>query len=626
MENLRYNISPCSPEEAADFIAKIDERKYIPRSTVKADDRSHYDRYSYTCNDLKVAVVYDTTAQVISITAPRENADELRSVFSPDFSKIVKRSTVPAQGQVPQPPQQPTSGYTPTGGTRSKVFVSPKHINNNRNVSGATVLVTAKGAEVWADEIFPPQRAKNMSGQQNRRPIDYSSQLQNRRSDNYMPEPPKPAAYYAPEQQSSNKQFYGDGMSVAAATSDGSVGRASRDNSGMNLSVGGATLRPNGVRRATISFGEEDDSKSKYDAQSTPIRSGTGLFADIGTNAQDQAKPGYTGSDTVVNTAPVKRGRGRPPKSAKPTPTEVSAPDNSLYPEPPPDRNNDQDYKNGYSVKNYSQSSLDGVLKSLRSVEKYKVSSDGTEFAGTPQEVKTYSVADDDGQKVVLRYAVGKKTIQLQGKRSELFGEVQSMVSRDTDYSSAMEDYVDGSSSAGGSSESKVSQVQARLKKRLPTAYEYLSEQSRIDFSYGVHDFEQASLSLLDYSVLLVPPYRGLERFVFDLQRAEGINVKMIGQAYDKDETGRYILKRGYQNRIGSIVYSEVMVSLYNEYFSRRNFFAHSDNTGGNASRSIEDRAVAKRIFDNLLNVVEYNARKLKEIGFTMNRDNKSQQ
>lgn len=518
MENLRYNISPCSPEEAAAFVAKIDERKYIPRSCVRADERSHYDRYSYICNDCKVAVVYDTTAQVISITGPRENADELRWVFAPDRNKIVKCSAVPAQGQAPLPPQ-PSYNVSPTGGTRSKVFVSPKIINTNANrkLGGGTVLVTAKGAEVWADEIFPPQRAKSMTNQQqNRRPVDNMWQAQNRRSDDYYTsEPTKQRNEYPPEQQSANKQFFGEEMNGAAATSDGTVGRSSNSGAGLNASVSGSTARPNGVRHATISFGDEDDGKSKYDSQSIPIRTGTGLFADISTSAQaQQVKSDLDNSDVSVNAAPVKRGRGRPPKSTTVTPPVVNAPDNSSNIEPPPEKSGD----------------------------------------------------------------------------------------------------------------SKVSHVQAKLKKRLPTAYEYLSEQSRIDFSYGVHSFEQASLSLLDYSVLLVPPYRGLERFVFDLQHAEGINVKMIGQAYDKDDTGRYILKRGYQQRIGSVVYGEVMVSLYNEYFSRRNFFAHSDNTDGNASRSIEDRAVAKRIFDNLLNVVEYNARKLKEIGFTMNRDNKSQQ
>ena len=129
-----------------------------------------------------------------------------------------------------------------------------------------------------------------------------------------------------------------------------------------------------------------------------------------------------------------------------------------------------------------------------------------------------------------------------------------------------------------------------------------------------------SDLKLSDYSVLLVPAFRGLERFIFDLQRAEGIRVKMIGQAFDKDDFGNYILKSGYTQRINSVIYAEVMVALYTEYFSRRNFFAHSDNTDGGESRSITDRAVAKRIFDNLLDLVEYNAKKLKGIGFSVDK------
>ena len=76
------------------------------------------------------------------------------------------------------------------------------------------------------------------------------------------------------------------------------------------------------------------------------------------------------------------------------------------------------------------------------------------------------------------------------------------------------------------------------------------------------------------------------------------------------------MLKSGYTQRIGSVVYAEVMVALYTEYFSQRNFFAHSDNSDDNVSRSITDRNTAKAIFDRLLAVVEYNAKKLKEIGF----------
>lgn len=426
MQNVRYNISPCSPEEAAAFIAKIDVNKYVPRSAVPASERSHYDRYSYLLGDSKVAVVYDTTAHVISITAPPSSADELLSIFSPDSTKTIKNSTVPAQGRQQIPTEMPDAPQ-PTKITRSKVFVPPKLID--RNIGGQTVIVTGRGAELWTDEIFPPQRAK-----------------------------PR----VAPE--------------IASGAND--VGRATRGGEGLNISLTGAGVRADGVRRATISFGDEETNQ-KPD-KPTPARSGTGLFADIATGIEAPVAP--------------ERRVGRPPKA-----------DN------------------------------------------------------TPEQ--------------------------------------------------------------DGDAKTKASQIQAKLKKRLPTAFEFLSEQARVYFSNGIHDFEQASLTLLDYSVLLVPPYKGLERFVFDLQRAEGINVKMIGQAFDKDEAGRYILKRGYQHRIGSVIYSEVMVALYSEYFSRRNFITHSDNTGGSEPRSISDRQEAKRIFDNLLNIVEYNAKKLKEIGFKMERD-----
>ncbi len=161
----------------------------------------------------------------------------------------------------------------------------------------------------------------------------------------------------------------------------------------------------------------------------------------------------------------------------------------------------------------------------------------------------------------------------------------------------------------------------AQLRRWLPTACDFLPEQARNDFSNGIHDFYQAKLQPKDYSGTLMLPYRGLEGFVVALQRAKGIKVKMIGQAFDKDDAGNYILKRCYTQRINSVIFDEVMVALYTEYFKMRNFIVHTDNAEGSASRSISDREVAKGIFDNILRVVEYNAKKLKEISFEMAQD-----
>lgn len=155
------------------------------------------------------------------------------------------------------------------------------------------------------------------------------------------------------------------------------------------------------------------------------------------------------------------------------------------------------------------------------------------------------------------------------------------------------------------------------LRKYLPTALRYLSEPSKIDLSNGLTDFNNVT-RLSDYSVLLMAPYRALEKLIYDLQQAENINVKMIGQAYEKDDEGHYRLKKGYLKRIGSVVYPEVMTALYTEYFSIRNFYTHSDNSAESQSRGISDKAEAQKILRNLLSVIEYNCKKLSEIGFTV--------
>lgn len=158
------------------------------------------------------------------------------------------------------------------------------------------------------------------------------------------------------------------------------------------------------------------------------------------------------------------------------------------------------------------------------------------------------------------------------------------------------------------------------LRKYLSVSLRYLSEASRIDLSNGLTDFANIS-RLSDYSVLLITPYRALEKLIYDLQQAEGINVKMIGQAYEKDEDGKYMLKKGYLKRINSVVYSEVMTSLYTEYYATRNFYTHSENAADSRSRGISDKAEAQKILGKLLSVIEYNCKKLSEIGFAIAED-----
>ena len=628
MGNVRYNISPCTPIEAQRFIEGIDQTKYISRGTVMAAENSFYDRYMFIRDGEHVTLVYDNRGKVLSISAPKSFADELLGAF-PQSGKQVKKSELPSHGSsqrqdtaAEDKTNAPTEIKATEGktGVRSRVYVTPQQADKMQGKSrksagshgaesaidaqtdaikkGVGMIVTKSGALVPTDEICPPDRKKKKSAVMitkngNEVPTDEiyppdRAKRKEKKDDGNSQQPTAPAVQYK------RTYSYGTGFieTPYVPKSEETVKppeKPTYDRSAGSVINAKSTKRVGKKKQTTISFGDEE-----YDVKPTATykpHSGTGVFSDI----SGTVKPA-TEQETV------KPRRGRPPKSKN----------------EPPDQKfgeiaSQTEGGGAYSIKNYPPEALVAAIKRIKSAGKYKVNT-STEFSGTAQEVKNYTVTDELAQKVYLRYATGKHTLSIQGKRSDLFGEIQSQVSRDSDYSSALEGYVENNAGSSG----KVDEVERRLLSKLPTATAFLSEQSKIDFSYGILDFNQTKLRLSDYSVLLVPPYRGLERFVFDLQRAEGIKVKMIGQAFDKDEAGNYILKTAYQKRIGSVVYAEVMVALYTEYFSRRNFFAHSDNTDGNASRSITDKAVAKKIFDNLLNVVEYNAKKLKEIGFSM--------
>lgn len=626
MDNIRYNVSPCTRERVRAFVDSIDKSVYELKSAVTADEHSHYDRYSLLCDVRgKVAIVFDTIANVVSITAPEARAEELLSGFAPAPDQTVKRSTVPAQ----------------KSSIRAKVFDLPKP----KTPPMTSVILTANGAEVSTDEVFPPQIPKNhdmiFTSAGKVMPTDeiYPPQIIKRGDKTDKQKQPPRSSHLRDEAKPFNdiakQSDVRNGKSLSAEQSKPDERRSGATNASITRNktairngesgkkqnnndderVGIAITTDTAGRRShktvNISFGDEETDARKPRIAPT---GGTGVFSPdkhIAQNTLPQVRNNSMPSVSSRLTATPAVQINPFSKSVRPT---AAAP--TMPPAVP-------EYKNGYSVKNYAPAALDDLLKRLSSRDGYKVIIEPVEAASTAKEVKTFTVTDSVSQKVVLRYATKKQTLQLQGKRCELFAELQAEVSGATDYSSALENYVEMDAvKSTVKPKTKVSAVQKELKKRLPTAIEFLSEQSMIDFSYGIHDFAQNNLAISDYSVLLVPPYRGLERFVIDLQRAEGIEVKMIGQAYEKDDNGNYILKRGYQRKIGSVVYGEVMVALYTEYFSHRNFFAHADNSNADLSRSIPDKTEAKKVLDNLLDLVEYNSKKLKEIGFSVDRNN----
>lgn len=281
---------------------------------------------------------------------------------------------------------------------------------------------------------------------------------------------------------------------------------------------------------------------------------------------------------------------------------------------------NTLEYKNGYSVKNCSKQDFDSMIKEIKKEKGVRVIAVNNTNVLNNIDCLDYDILDNKRQKVHIRYLPSKKSLTLQGKPSELFSSIQLIVSKDSDYKTAINSHI---KFAG--EESTASKEEKKLKKLIPHAFEFLSEQAKFDFTIGLIDINNPDIRLSDYSVLLVPPYRGLERLIFDIQTAENINVKMIGQAFEKTDTGQYCLKQGYQKKIQSIVFNESISALYTEYFNERNFLTHSDNSLlAVSSRALIDRIHATTKFEKLLNVIDYNCKKLKEIGFALDTGTKN--
>lgn len=264
--------------------------------------------------------------------------------------------------------------------------------------------------------------------------------------------------------------------------------------------------------------------------------------------------------------------------------------------------------KNDFALKKYTAERFEAAVESLKA-GKIRIKLKSRQGSGALR-VDVYEVSSGSA-KLTVCYMPEKKILQIQGKATDFSRKVQTLFSESVDYKSAVKAHIEQKQT-----DERTATVEKRLKKHLPVGCMYLSPQAKIDFSIGIVDLLTGNIVLSDYSSLLIPPYRGLERLIFDLEQAQGIKVKMIGQAYEKDERGEYCLKAVYRKRIGSIVFAEVMASLYTEYNSTRNFYVHS--AAGGQTKVINDKNQAVAIYENMLAVVEYNAKKLREIGFTL--------
>ena len=267
------------------------------------------------------------------------------------------------------------------------------------------------------------------------------------------------------------------------------------------------------------------------------------------------------------------------------------------------------------SFKKFTEERFGDVIARLKKRKEFKVAAPTVQDKGKQTETVTIVVASGN-QKLKLRFMPKKQVLQVQGKQESLFSEVRLVVSEESDFKSAVTAHAE-------SADKKASEFNRQLKKLMPTAVRYMSEQVKLDFTIGVIEILDSSSEHYDYSMLLLPPFRGLERFIFDIQRAQNVVVKMIGQAYEK-ENGEYVLKASYRRKINSVVYPEVLGALYREYFATRNFYTHSDAVGGE-NRVISTRKQAVEVFTHLCEVVEYNCRKLDEIRFSIAPPDKKQ-
>ena len=329
--------------------------------------------------------------------------------------------------------------------------------------------------------------------------------------------------------------------------------------------------------------------------------------------AKKKSKPQEGNKDAKAKKPALKQAENKPVAPVKAKPEKVNKADKAK-PQNQPEKSEayKQDVvatKGDFTLKKYSQERFDNVLGGLKQ-SKIKAKQKQAKGANNGETVQKFELSEGSS-KITVCFTADKGILQIQGKPSDLLSKAQTLFSEGGDFKTTVNAHIEQKQS-----QDKASDVERRLKKYLPTGVLYLSSQAKIDFSIGIIDLLSSDTVLSDYSSLLIPPYRGLEMLIFDLQKAQGIKVKMIGQAFEKTPTGEYTLKNSYRKRIGSVIFNEVMTALYVEYNSTRNFYVHS--ALGSGTKVISDKNQAKAIYEKMLSVVEYNAKKLKEIHFSI--------
>lgn len=536
-------------------------------------EKSHFDRYGLVKNNKRIVLVYDVKASILSITAADEQFAEVCSLWN-RFSKSGSANTKTSDDIHPK---QKLSANPAQNANKSGAVNKDTNGTERGNNGNKTAAVSSDRNKTASDK----NAKKGTSGQAS-----------------------------APGKGSAVSQ----GENVNAAGNDAAKAKSNAKNADKKIKTDkNKNNKSDKNRQDDLSQNAQSAApigKTKEDGVSDKTRQ-----SDSATKAPSATNQNTKSADNkqLVKQSETQKGKKQPAKQQETKkdkqPNKAKQISGKNQAESSADKSNEP-IKNDFSLKKYSAERFDYALQSLKNA-KIKYKSKGTQGSGAAR-VDVYEVSENKN-KLTVTFMPEKQILQIQGKANDFSRKIQTYFSEGGDYKSAVKAHIEQKQT-----DEKAADVEKRLKKYLPVGSTLLSPQAKIDFSIGIVDLLSGNIVLSDYSSLLIPPYRGLEKLIFDLEQAQGIKVKMVGQAYEKDENGAYVLKALYRKRIGSIVYAEVMAALYTEYNSTRNYYVHSGPQLQN--KVINDKNQAISIYENMLAVVEYNAKKLREIGFTLKK------
>ena len=561
MEPIRKTYK-IERRDFARFIDNINKDKtFVFKAHNPSDDNVMQDRYTFAKNNLRVSIVYETKAQTLIVTAPDNIMCDLDAILD---SKAGKDGNV--------------SKTAPDANNADNGIVGGDNKKSDSQGSGANRVKTG-GSRLIENTKSSQSNSSKVRNKSEKPKTKTTTQPSGTQSKTNMTQP-------TTQPKANTTQPTAQAKTKPAQTQPSSTQpKVNTTKPTAQTNAKSAQTQPNGTQSKVNTTQPTAQAKTKP-AQPTTQSTARGQKKTDKSGASGQTK---NGSGAVAS----KRTR-------KVTTAEKSATDGQTKGR----KDEKADKSSNFIITKVAPERENELVKKLKANKnmRYKLTTadDGT---------KVYSISSQK-ERAIIRYSGGN--LQLNGTRGDLFSELQLIMSQISDYKTAIKSHIRSTGE-----EKRAGEVGRQLKKKLPNAIEFLSEQAKIDLAIGIIDINNSAVVLSDYSTLLIPCFRGLERLIFDLQHAQGIVVKMIGQAYEKVD-GNYVLKYGYRRRIPSVIYAEVMAALYTEYYMHRNFYAHSDGGYDNISRVITDKQQIMTIFNHILEVINYNGKNLKEIGFSI--------